>query len=281
MCAAKPGRPRREEPAPPPASEHAEEVPILDRAAARALDEAMAARLEVPSILLMEHASLGLAGEILDRIESGEFPRPTASRPCLVLCGPGNNGGDGWAAARHLALEGVPVRIAELAPPKDGGDADRMRRMALRFAEVGVPIELASGDPDVWPRQPSIVVDALFGTGLDRPLAGETLAWVEAINRFEAPIVAADLPSGLDADTGAMLGAAVRATLTVTFAAAKPAMRSLAAQPFLGEIVVVSIGEPDALLAAFAHGKDRRGADEPRAATRPPRTGRKPREGDV
>ncbi|MEY3025091.1 MAG: hypothetical protein RJA16_1917 [Planctomycetota bacterium] len=253
MCAAKPGRPRREEPAPPPASEHAEEVPILDRAAARALDEAMAARLEVPSILLMEHASLGLAGEILDRIESGEFPRPTASRPCLVLCGPGNNGGDGWAAARHLALEGVPVRIAELAPPKDGGDADRMRRMALRFAEVGVPIELASGDPDV----------------------------VEAINRFEAPIVAADLPSGLDADTGAMLGAAVRATLTVTFAAAKPAMRSLAAQPFLGEIVVVSIGEPDALLAAFAHGKDRRGADEPRAATRPPRTGRKPREGDV
>lgn len=281
MCAAKPSRPRREEPAPPPSAGHADEVPILDRAASRSLDEAMASRLEVPTILLMEHASLGLAGEILDRIESGEFPAPTAARPCLILCGPGNNGGDGWAAARHLALEGVPVRIAALAPSKAGSDADRMRRMAIRFAELGVPIETASGDPDTWPRRPSIVVDALFGTGLDRPLAGDALAWVEAINRFEAPIVAADLPSGIDADTGAVQGASVRATLTVTFAAAKPAMRSLSAQPFLGEISVVSIGEPDALLAAFARGKDRRGAEEPRAAPRPPRAGRKPRDGDV
>jgi hydroxyethylthiazole kinase-like uncharacterized protein yjeF len=280
MCAAKPNH-RREEPAPPPSSELSDEVPILDRAASRSLDEAMASRLGVPTILLMEHASLGLAGEILDRIESGQFPRPTAARPCLILCGPGNNGGDGWAAARHLALEGVPVRIAELAPPKAGSDADRMRTIALRFAEIGLPIEQAAGDPDLWPRQPAIVVDALFGTGLDRPLADTALAWVEAINRFEAPIVAADLPSGIDADRGTVLGGAVRATLTVTFAAAKPAMRSLAAQPFLGEISVVSIGEPDALLATFACGKDRRGADEPRAATRPPRGGRRPREGDV
>ena len=278
---AKPHRPRREEPAPPVSAEHAEEIPILDRAASRGLDEAMSGRLEVPSILLMAHASRGLAGEILDRIESGEFARPTASRPCLILCGPGNNGGDGWSAARHLALDGVPVRIAELAPPREGGDADRMRRIAHRFAEVGLPIEFASGDPDTWPRQPSIVVDALFGTGLDRPLTGEALAWVEAINRFEAPIVAADLPSGIDADTGKALGGAVRATLTVTFAAAKPAMRSLAAQPYLGDVAVVSIGEPDALLEAFARGKDRRGADEPRAVPRPPRGVRKPRDGDV
>ena len=281
MTAAKPPRPRREEPAPPAAPEHAEEIPILDRAASRGLDEAMASRLEVPSILLMEHDSLGLAGEILDRIESGEFTRPTASRPCLILCGPGSNGGDGWAAARHLALDGVPVRIAELAPPREGGDADRMRRIAQRCSECGVPIEFASSDPETWPRQPAIVVDALFGTGLDRPLAGDALAWVEAINRYEAPIVAADLPSGIDADTGAVLGGAVRATLTVTFVAAKPAMRSLAAQPFLGDVAVVSIGEPDALLVAFARGKDRRGAEEPRAVPRPPRGARKPRDGDV
>lgn len=281
MSAAKPDRPRREEPTPPAASEHAEEIPILDRAASRGLDEAMAGRFDVPSILLMEHASLGLAGEILDRIESGEFARPTAARPCLILCGPGNNGGDGWAAARHLALDGVPVRIAELAAPREGGDAERMRRIAHRFSESGLPIEFAAGDPDAWPRQPSIVVDALFGTGLDRPLTGEARAWVEAINRYEAPIVAADLPSGIDADTGAVLGAAVRATLTVTFAAAKPAMRSLSAQPFVGEVAVVSIGEPEALVFALARSRERRGAEEPRAATRPPRAARKPRDGDV
>lgn len=281
MSRSKPIRPRREEPAPPAVEAAAEEIPILDRAGARALDEAMATQLEMPSILLMEHASLGLAGEILDRIDAESFPRPTPSRPCLVLCGPGGNGGDGWAAARHLAVEGVPVRIAELAPPREGGDADRMRRIARRCAEAGIPIEMGGADPEGWPRRPSIVVDALFGTGLERPLEGEAIAWIEAINRFEAPIVAADLPSGIDADTGAVLGAAVRATLTVTFAAAKPAMRCLAAQPFLGEVAVVSIGEPEPLLRALAKSRGRRIAPEPRAAPRAPRAARKPRDGDV
>jgi hydroxyethylthiazole kinase-like uncharacterized protein yjeF len=234
-------------------------------------------RMGVSGLLLMERASLGVAAEILARIDEGLLPEPTRSRPVLIVCGGGNNGGDGFAIARHLAVEGVPVEIAALAATKRGGDAAVMRRSAERLADLSNLIRFGSADPKEWNPRVSIV----FGTGLDRPVEGAVRAAIEALDRLAAPIVAVDLPSGLDADTGEMLGASVRATVTTTFAAIKPAMLQLSAQSRLGEVVVVSLGTPEAILREFARVSTSRVVSESRAGLRAPREIRRPRDGDL
>ncbi len=275
-------RTRQEEPTPPSSGGRERSRPILDRDGARRLDRILAERLSMPSLLLMERAALGLATATLKRIERGQLPRPTRLKPCLVICGPGNNGGDGYAAARHLAAAGVPVRIAAIAPPRPDSDAAVMHAIARRYATEGLGLEFVGGDADRsglddWPRKPALLVDALFGTGLDRELADEPLAWVAAANRLAVPIVAADLPSGLDADTGRLRGGAIRAAVTVTFAAIKPAMRVLSAQSFLGEVVVATIGEPEAILRECSLRPPGRSTGEPRERSRAPGGNRRDR----
>jgi hydroxyethylthiazole kinase-like uncharacterized protein yjeF len=276
-----PRRTGHDEPSPPAAPRPRRRTLVLDRAGSRELDAAMSDRLGVPGILLMERASLGVAAEILARIDEGLLPGPTRNRPVLVACGGGNNGGDGFAVARHLAVEGVPVEIAPLAATRRGTDAAIMRGAAERFATACRHLRWATPDPETWPSRASIVVDAILGTGLDRPVGESLLNAIEAIDRLAAPVVAVDLPSGLDADTGEVLGAAVRATVTTTFAAIKPAMLQLTAQPLLGEVVVLSLGVPDSLLREFAGVATSRIVSEPRAGLRSPREIRRSRDGDL
>ncbi|MDA0974918.1 MAG: NAD(P)H-hydrate epimerase [Phycisphaerales bacterium] len=276
-----PRRTGHDEPSPPVAPRPRRRTLVLDRDGARRLDAAMHDRMGVSGLLLMERASLGVAAEILARIDEGLLPEPTRSRPVLIVCGGGNNGGDGFAIARHLAVEGVPVEIAALAATKRGGDAAVMRRSAERLADLSNLIRFGSADPKAWNPRVSIVVDAIFGTGLDRPVEGAVRAAIEALDRLAAPIVAVDLPSGLDADTGEMLGASVRATVTTTFAAIKPAMLQLSAQSRLGEVVVVSLGTPEAILREFARVSTSRVVSESRAGLRAPREIRRPRDGDL
>lgn len=241
----------------------------------------MVERLGVPQMLLMERASLGVAAEILARIDEGLLPNPTRARPVLVVCGGGDNGGDGFAIARHLAIEGVPVDVAPLAATARGGAAATMRRAAERCTSVCRDLAFVDADPDRWNPRASIVVDAIFGTGLARPIAGSMRRAIEAIEHLAAPTVAVDLPSGLDADTGEVLGVSVRAALTTTFAAIKPAMLRLAAQPLLGEVVVLSLGAPETLLREFASVSTSRIVSESRAGLRAPREIRRPRDGDL
>jgi len=163
-----------------------------------------------------------------------------AARPCpgraLVLAGPGNNGGDGFVVAQALRSAGWTVSVAALAPERLTGAAAEMRDLWLRHGAVA-PLggALPAGPWDA-------VVDALFGIGLARPLDGVVLETVAALAALRPPVlrVAVDLPSGLDADTGDVLGACAPADLTVTFHAAKPAHRL---RPELcGRVIIADIG---------------------------------------
>ncbi|MCA9298675.1 MAG: NAD(P)H-hydrate epimerase [Phycisphaerales bacterium] len=209
---------------------------VLTRECARTLDQRATASFGIPSIVLMENACRQLAHVVLDRFEP---------RSVLVVAGTGNNGGDGYGAARHLHNAGVDVRL--VGDPPTTPDATTNRRIC---EAMGLPIApLAGLDDTCGPAD--VVIDALLGTGLSSPVREPQARAIEGMQALGVPIVAADLPSGLDADTGAVLGAAVRATMTVTFAGLKPAFFELGTQVFVGEIVLADIGAPTALLLEF------------------------------
>jgi ADP-dependent NAD(P)H-hydrate dehydratase / NAD(P)H-hydrate epimerase len=157
----------------------------------------------------------------------------------LVLAGPGNNGGDGYIAARLLAQQGWPVRLAALAPPRDGSDAAGAARLWHGPAVAFTPEEANRAD---------VVVDAVFGAGLTRPVDGLAAETLKAARR----IVAVDVPSGLDGATGLALGYAPTAELTVTFFRLKPGHLLLPGRDLCGRIELADIGIPDAVLDAIA-----------------------------
>lgn len=194
--------------------------------------DALAVEAGVPSIVLMEAAGRAVAQAIRERFS----PRPT-----LVLCGPGNNGGDGFVVARLLSEAGWPVTAALLGDKaKLKGDAAKMGGRYHR------PIHTAS--PSLVASQELIVV-ALFGAGLSKPIEGEAAALVEAVNRSTAPKVAIDLPSGIDGATGAVRGVAVELDMTVTFFRLKPGHLLYPGRGHCGEVVLADIGIPASVLA--------------------------------
>lgn len=198
----------------------------------------------VPGIALME-----AAGRAAARAVQRRFP-PV---PVLVLCGPGNNGGDGFVVARLLREAGWPVSVETLGDPaRLRGDA---ALAAARWDSGTRPAAPASID------SAGIVVDALFGAGLSRDLSGEALALVAALrDRAGAgrpAVVAIDTPSGVDGDTGLVRGAAAPADLTVTFFRAKPGHLLLPGRELCGETVVADIGIPDSVLETVAPAQGR------------------------
>ena len=219
--------------------------PLLDRAAAARLDAAATTRCGIPGLLLMEHAAIG-ATELIERELAA-----TGIRRVVVLCGPGNNGGDGWAIARLLRRHDIPVEVVELAPPEAPGDAATNRAIAIAF---GIPVRPASDlqAPTVAQTlDDALVVDALFGTGLARPLAGPAAALVDAVRGRPALVFAIDVPSGLDADTGSVLGTCLPADVTATMVAPKIGLLSPGSEELRGRIEIVDIGVPADLIEAF------------------------------
>ena len=198
--------------------------PILTAARMRAA-EARAIASGVAETELMERAGKALAEAV--KLYIG--PRPT-----LVLCGPGNNGGDGYVAARHLKEAGYPVRIAALAEPT---------QEAAKWARDGwnEPVE-SFADCDEAP----IVIDCLFGTGLSRGLEAFVAERLKSLTDQALVAVACDLPSGIASDDGALLSRIGTYDLTVTFGALKPSHRLMPAMASMGRVVLADIGiEPD------------------------------------
>jgi NAD(P)H-hydrate epimerase len=186
-----------------------------------------------PGEVLMDNAGASVAHAILQRWS----PRPVA-----VLCGPGNNGGDGFVVARHLAEAGWRVRLALLGPrDRLKGDA---RHHADRWSGTVEPLTPAALEGA------SLVVDAIFGAGLSRALDGPAAETLAAAAREGLPIVAVDVPSGLMGDTGQVLGA-VAADLTVTFFRKKPGHLLLPGRNLCGDVVVTDIGTPPTVLDAI------------------------------
>ena len=162
------------------------------------------------------------------------------ARPTLVLCGPGNNGGDGFVIARLLRERGWPVRLALLGERQNlRGDAAEMAKRWSGDALAAAPRLIDGAE---------LIVDALFGAGLDRPLAGEALTLVEAMAAARAPICAVDVPSGVCGDTGRVLGAAAEADLTVTFFRKKPGHSLSPGRDKCGRVHVADIGVPERVL---------------------------------
>jgi NAD(P)H-hydrate epimerase len=227
----------------------------LSRQEVRQLDVQAARDLELPTLVLMENAGRGAAAWLAE-LAGGlpDYPR------ILILCGPGNNGGDGGVVARHLDAWGYPVRIVWLAHRAQlRGDAEAQ----------WVILEHSGADQTAWfdihPPESKLqpdeldsllsganwLVDGLLGTGLARPIEGVLRSVVEAMNRAGKPILALDLPSGLDADTGAPLGVAVRARATATFVAPKLGFTAPGAAEYTGEVAVIDTGLPRCLLEPF------------------------------
>ncbi|MCB9844580.1 MAG: NAD(P)H-hydrate epimerase [Phycisphaeraceae bacterium] len=226
-------------------------VRVFSRAAIRELDRRAIEEFGLPSIVLMENAARGVA-RVARRLGRG-------GPGFVVLCGPGDNGGDGFGAARHLANAGERVVVGlgadEAEVRGDAGIQLRVaRRMGIRIVEVGDEREvlgLAAGGPGV-------VVDALLGTGLARPVEGRLRRIIEGIAALDSPVVSVDLPSGMDADTGRALGSCVRATVTATLVGPKAGFESIEAQAWLGRVSVVDIGAPACLSLELGSEPDRR-----------------------
>ena len=186
----------------------------------------------VPGVELMENAGRAVAEEVTKR-----FPD---AREVAVLCGPGNNGGDGFVAARHLLDKGYAVRLGFKGDPSRlPPDAAAMAK-AWTGAVEPLSAELLS--------HADVVVDALFGAGLARPIEGDFAALIEAVNASGLPVVAVDVPSGVDGTTGAVKGIAVRAAATVTFFRLKPGHLLLPGRELCGETRVADIGIPASVL---------------------------------
>lgn len=214
-------------------------IPLLTREAVRAMDADAVARLGLPSLVLMENAGVGATRVLLDRFAD------RLGRVVLVG-GPGQNGGDAWVVARQLCNHRVtPVAVLLGDEASVRGDAAVnlavLRALGAQVHVVSLADAGALGD---HLEGASLVVDGIFGTGLDRSVSGGWASAVEAINGCGVPVVALDVPSGIDANTGAVLGTAVRARVTVTFAAHKRGLVQHPGADHAGEVVCVNIGVP-------------------------------------
>lgn len=208
----------------------------LTRQQVRELDRRAIQEYGVPGVVLMENAGRNCA-DWLRELNPQRMPT-------LVLCGPGNNGGDGFVIARHLDNHGWPVTAWLYGDPQQlPPDAAIHFAIVQRCGLLAPPPEQFRG----W------IVDALFGTGLSRPLGPPYDALIETVNRSGNPVLAVDIPSGLDCDRGEPLGPTIRAHYTATFVARKRGFDNPGAAPWIGQVRVLDIGAPRALIEQFQH----------------------------
>jgi len=214
----------------------------MTRQSVRELDRRAIDEFHLAGIVLMENAGRGVVDVLLQSGLTG---------PVVVCVGKGNNGGDGLVVARHLDNRGLPVRVLLFCDPSVmRGDALRnlqvLQASAIPWRGVDaaesverIMVELSSAE---W------IVDGLLGTGTRGEIRPPLVAGIQAINRAQRRVLAIDLPSGLDCDTGQPLNACVRAERTATLVAAKQGFQSAGAGDWTGEVHVVDIGVPRKLL---------------------------------
>ncbi len=222
----------------------------LTRAEVRELDRRAIEGFGVPGIVLMENAGRGCA-ELLMRLNPDR-------KPTIILCGPGNNGGDGFVIARHLDNHNWPIDVHAFTPCRnEGGDAetnfDILFASGIHFTQYHPEHFEAKQREFVEQRLKSEawIVDALFGTGLSRPLGAPFCDLVAMVNASGNPVLAIDIPSGLDCDSGEPIGPTIRATHTATFVAPKRGFLNPAAREWTGDVHVIDIGAPRVLVEEY------------------------------
>ncbi|WP_083258680.1 NAD(P)H-hydrate dehydratase [Cellulosilyticum sp. I15G10I2] len=206
------------------------------------IDEEAISQYQIPGILLMEHAAYHLFRHIKEKYKKGSI---------LIVCGPGNNGGDGFALARQIKIWGNwPMKVLMLAG-QDQLQADGKTYYRI-CQHIGVEmIQVSADNIEIVYKEimaAEIIVDALFGTGLSRKVSGAYADVITHINRSSAYIMSVDIPSGIDGTTGQIQEAAVKADITISFSAAKLGLYIYPAIDYIGELKIVDIGIPQAIL---------------------------------
>ncbi len=217
----------------------------LSVAAMREADRRAIEEFGIPGVVLMENAGRGAADVAL------EMMKRAANPSAVIVAGRGNNGGDGFVVARHLANAGVTVKTSVLSAfDAITGDArinlDVICKMRLDVRETELPRDARALAEEL--AAATLIVDAMLGTGTKGTIREPYVSAIDLVNRSGCPVLAVDIPSGLDADTGEPLGACIVAAHTVTFAAPKTGMMNPAAARVLGVLTVVDIGLPRELL---------------------------------
>jgi NAD(P)H-hydrate epimerase len=208
---------------------------FLTREQVRLIDRIAIEKYHIPGIVLMENAARGTSKVVLDML------RGKSNQDILILCGGGNNGGDGLATARHLHnhRQNLVIGIGT-DPSRYQGDALINWRIIEAMNLPRLPWQQAFTQMP----SPHLIIDAIFGTGLRETPRSPFPEIVKQLSETQSPVLSIDLPSGLDCDTGKPLGPCIRATRTVTFVAEKIGFRNPGAKEFTGEVTVADIGCP-------------------------------------
>jgi len=204
----------------------------------RNIDQRATREFGIPSMVLMENAAAAIASE-MERFFDGLLGVRVG-----IICGKGNNGGDGLALARRLRIRGVPVRVALLAPYASLKNEAGLNLSILRKTDVEIVPNASTAAIAEIVEWSDVLVDAMLGVGLSTPLKGNYAFASELLNIAGRPVAAIDIPTGIDADTGAVMGTAVRADLTVTMALPKRGLVLYPGAAFAGELRVADIGIP-------------------------------------
>ncbi|UPG95518.1 NAD(P)H-hydrate dehydratase [Luteibacter aegosomatissinici] len=207
---------------------------LFTSAQSRAIDRRAIDELGIPGFELMSRAAAAAFAQL-----RRHWPE---ARRVRVVCGAGNNGGDGYLVARDALAAGLHADVVALGVPKEGGDAARARQA---FVDAGGVVTLSEDDDAL--ASPDVIVDAIYGTGLNRAPEREAKRAIEAINAAGLPVLALDIPSGLSADTGGCPGVAVRASATATFIVHKRGLHTHLAE-IAGGIVLHTLGLPEGIL---------------------------------
>lgn len=191
------------------------------------------------SVVLMENAAIGATSIIKKQYSDSDLAN------IVIACGSGNNGGDGYAIARLLHNHSHRVHIAVVSEPTSrdtAHNAEIVKKMHIPTVSWSYALF----------NDATLIVDAIFGTGLRREVVDPQKTIIDSMNSSPAPVVAIDIPSGLDSDTGQPLGTAARASLTITFVGLKQGFLLKPASEYLGNIEVVAIGCPQSLIKKYA-----------------------------
>ena len=213
---------------------------VVDSLQMKLLDEKTIQEIGIPGMVLMERAGMAVFTASMKMIRDEHLEH------VIVLCGPGNNGGDGYVVARHMSQAGVPVQVVSTHAPDDlKGDTFRQWQIAHN---MGLPVWIWRNDSEKLKRciyeKNTLIIDALFGTGMERPVKDEYALLISFINECPAPVISVDIPSGINAATGQVMNIAVMATETVTFQLPKIGNVSYPGAGFNGSLHIADIGIP-------------------------------------
>jgi len=214
---------------------------VMTKERVRAVDAWAINEIGIPGVVLMENAGRSCAEFIRGKLADAAKPK------VCIFCGVGNNGGDGYVIARHLINVGFGVTVVVCGDrTKIKGDAkinlDILDRMGFSVDQLNPADDDVGARVKKFTAEADLIVDSIFGTGLSGQVRDDYRRLIESINASGCPVLAVDIPSGLDCDTGMPLGVAVKASWTVTFVAAKKGFTCAQAEKYAGEIFVASIG---------------------------------------